>query len=332
MVSGDRTYVTRPDHRGEPYGVLVNREFNWTGPSGTVVLRSPDQRVIAGVVLLHGAADGRARQPLFDQLTQILTPLGIAVLSYDRRQSDRGGDIPLAVQAADAVDAMRVLSDHLGVPVGFFGFSQGAWAASIAAADPATNFLIVLGCSGVSPAEQMRYYTDELLRRHGYNPSQRNRLANLRVSYEDHLRRKTRGTSAHDRIAELLAAAATEPWFVHAYLPASLPLGSTWPDMDFDPAPSFAKISCPVLAIWGSDEECVPLQRSWDAWRMSGAVVTTAQLPGCGHWPVIGSGDPLGPCATNGQVSEDLDITITQWLSQQLSTDHNALCCWPRRR
>lgn len=280
----------------------MDHEVNWTGPSGTAILRSPDQTVNAGVVLLHGAADGRARQPLFDHLVG---------------QRDGGGDIPLAVQAADAVAAMRRLSHHLNVPVGCFGFSQGAWAASLAAADPATNFLIVLGCSGVSPAEQMRYFTDQLLRRHGYTSSQREHLASLRTRYEDHLRQST-GTSAHDGIAELLAAAAAEPWFDHAYLPASPRLGSTWPDMDFDPTPSFTEISCPVLTIWGSDEECVPLQRSKSAWRASGAAVTTAELPGFGHWPAIGSGNPAYSSGTADQIGEDLGITIIQWLSQQL--------------
>ena len=88
--------------------------------------------------------------------------------------------------------------------------------------------------------------------------------------------------------------------------------------MDFDPTPSFNKITCPVLAIWGSDEECVPLNASKRAWHTSQATVTTAELPDCGHWPAVGSGTPKYLPAHDDQLSPDLDATITQWLTRQL--------------
>lgn len=56
------------------------------------------------------------------------------MLSYERRLVERG-DTPLCVQAADAVAAMRALRIELRCRVGVFGFSQGAWAAALAAAD-----------------------------------------------------------------------------------------------------------------------------------------------------------------------------------------------------
>lgn len=295
---------------------------NWAGPAGSAILRIPDQEVRGGLVMLHGAADGHARQPLFDHITQMLAPLGVAVLSYDRRTPPTGDDTALQLQADDAVSAMNGLRTHLQCPVGFFGFSQGAWAASIAAADPATRFLIVLGCSGVSPADQMRYYTDELLHRRGYSIGQRRQLADLRARYEDHLRRQRRSereeTGGSEEITARLRAAAVQPWFQHAYLPTSAAPTNRWHDMDFDPTPGFDKITCPVLAIWGSDEECVPLDASKRAWQASRATVTTAELPGCGHWPSVGSGTPEHLSADDDQLSPDLDATVTQWLSRQL--------------
>lgn len=83
--------------------------------------------------------------------------MAFAVLSYDRGSSGNESNTPLSVQAGDAVRAMRALHTHLEAPVGVFGFSQGAWAATQAAEDQIASFLMVVGCSGVSPAEQMRF-------------------------------------------------------------------------------------------------------------------------------------------------------------------------------
>jgi hypothetical protein len=68
----------------------MDQSFGWEGMPGEAVLRMPEGEVGAGLVTLHGASNGRARQALFDQIGQCLTPLGMAVLSYERRVVDRG--------------------------------------------------------------------------------------------------------------------------------------------------------------------------------------------------------------------------------------------------
>jgi pimeloyl-ACP methyl ester carboxylesterase len=142
------------------------------GPMRAPTLGVP---VRGGVVALHGAALPQRDQPLFDHLARTLTPLGYAVLSYDRRASPDGGDTQLEVQADDALAA------EIDAPAGLFGFSQGACAAALAASRSAeVTFLALVGCCGVSPALQMRYYTDELLRRVGYGPEDRAQLHALR--------------------------------------------------------------------------------------------------------------------------------------------------------
>lgn len=269
--------------------------------------------------MLHGASDGRARQPLFDQVARIVAPVGVAALSYERRPVERG-DTPLAVQAADAVAAMRALSVELRCPVGVFGFSQGAWAAALAAADEVADYAVVLGCSGVSPAKQMRFHTDELLRRHGFDDRDRSRLHHLRAQFEDYLRAETPSTTRQDQLAAELRDAARELWFEHANLPSELPPADvTWPDMDFDPVPSFQKVQVPVLAMWGTDEDCVPRQPSRDAWRTSGADVTLADLPECGHWPVAGSGAPGYAGWGGDELSEDFAASIASWMDNLLT-------------
>ena len=91
-------------------------------------------RARASVVVLHGANAGDRSYFLYEHLAELLEREHIAVLRYDRRPSSDGHDVPLAIQAADAHAAVRVLSEMVdGLPVGLWGFSQGAWAAALAA-------------------------------------------------------------------------------------------------------------------------------------------------------------------------------------------------------
>jgi uncharacterized protein len=249
--------------------------------------------VRGGVVALHGASLPQRDQPLFEHLARTLTPFGYAVLSYDRRTAPGSGDTPLDVQAEDALVAAATLAAETAAPVGVFGFSQGAWAAALAASRSAeVEFLVLVGCCGVSPAIQMRYYTDELLRRAGYGAGDRAQLHDLRLAVEDVLR----GNDDRPRAADLLAAAATEPWFELTYLRPELPPpGEGWHDMDYDPEPTFAMVSCPTLLMYGADEECVPADASKAAWLRAARIAGNSDLkivdlPGCGHFPAIGEG------------------------------------------
>src|SRR6478735_2673229 len=101
----------------------MEQALTWEGQPGEAVLRMPGGAAGGAVVALHGASDGRARQPLFDQLGESLASLGVALLSYERRRPRSGEDTPLEVQAEDAVAAMSALRDELTCPVGVFGFS-----------------------------------------------------------------------------------------------------------------------------------------------------------------------------------------------------------------
>src|SRR5215467_4238049 len=93
--------------------------------------------LIGGVVPLHPADDPSREQFLFRHLADLLPRHGIAVLRCDRRTTADGGEVPLALQAQDALAALQTVRDQIGraddlarsVPVGLWGFSQGAWAA-----------------------------------------------------------------------------------------------------------------------------------------------------------------------------------------------------------
>ena len=115
--------------------------------------------------------DARLR-PCFGTWPALVAPLGVAVLSYDRRPAVGDDDVPFEAQAEDAEAAVAALGTRLGqqVPIGLWAFSQGAWAAPIVAArSPRIAFLILVGSAGVCPAEQMRFSAAEALRRAGYD-------------------------------------------------------------------------------------------------------------------------------------------------------------------
>ncbi|MGY0232099.1 alpha/beta hydrolase family protein [Longispora urticae] len=287
---------------------MLTSELEVPGLGRSALLRLPDGPVRAGVVALHPAAYGNRDQVLFEHLAETLTPLGYAVASYDRRDGVNGDDVPFEAQADDALTAVDWLGARLGVPVGLWGFSQGTWAAGVAAArSEQVAFLALLGCPGVSPAVQMRYYTDEALRRDGYDEAARAELTALRTALEGLLR----GEIGRERADELLAEYNQRPWFPLAYLPPEVPeVIPAWTDMDFDPAPVYARVGCPVLLVYGADEECVPIGPSVAAWRTgTGLRPDVVEVPGVGHWPGPGAGH------TRDNLSPEYTRAIVEWFS-----------------
>jgi pimeloyl-ACP methyl ester carboxylesterase len=176
---------------------------------------------------------------------------------------------------------MARLRDRGHARVGVWGFSQGAWAAALAAAqDPATAFLITVAASGVSPAVQMRYGTREQLRRAGHETAE---LDVLRETYERYLR----GELDRDAAQAVVDRAAARPWFDLAWVPRQLPDPGSWPDMDFDPHAVIARVRCPVLAFWSAVDEWVPVDRSIARWRPAGPL-RVIRLPDTTHEPSPG--------------------------------------------
>jgi hypothetical protein len=160
----------------------------------------------------------------------------------------------------------------------------------------------------------MRFYTDGLLRRAGYGIEDRDRLRALRLALEDVIR----GDGDRQRAGELRAAAVAEPWFPLAYLSAELPApDERWHDMDYDPEPTFASVTCPTLLIYGADEECVPAEASKQAWQRAARTasrsdLTIVDLPACGHFPAAAeaSADLAFPVA---DISADYTAALERW-------------------
>jgi pimeloyl-ACP methyl ester carboxylesterase len=263
------------------------------------------------LAVLHGSHADTRSYFLYEHLARLLPPAGIAVLRYDRRPRVDGRDVPLAAQADDAAAALDVLRRQAGdIPVGLWGFSQGAWAAALTAIRHRVDFLVLVGCSGVSPARQMRYGTAEQLRRHGYGDADVAELDRLRGVAEAYLRG---GLSREVAQAEL-DAAVERPWFPLAFLPREVPEPGTWTDMDFDPEPVFAALTCPVLLCYGETDAWTPIEESLAVWRRAAraAELTVARLAGCDHTPTLNEAQDLDG------VSPQYEQALLSWLNRRL--------------
>ncbi|WP_328990033.1 alpha/beta hydrolase [Kribbella sp. NBC_01245] len=248
-----------------------------------------DGPVRAGVVALHGSGNPSHAQPIFEHLAQVAAPLGYAVLSFERAAWDADDvDVPFTVQTAGAVTAYQRLQSRYDVPIGFWGVSQGTWIEAMASLElPDVAFLVMLGCSGVSPAEQMRHATAELMRRNGYDAE----AVAEAVGVRDAVAELLRGKADRAEVDALLLAKSVEPWFELTGLPVDLgsPL-PVWHEVDFDSEALYSQVTCPVLLIHGAEEENLPVPETLAVWKRAAEIsgnksVETALIPGVGHWP-----------------------------------------------
>lgn len=276
-------------------------------------LSQPPNEIRAGLVALHGASKPSRDTFLYRQLADVLPEHGIAVLRFDRRPGDH--DIPLETQALDAMAAVRLLRDETRIPdlpIGLWGWSQGAWAAAVAAArTEEIAFLVLVGCAGMSPAMQMRYYSSRQLRNAGYREDAQAECAELRLAWEGYLRGKVSRPAA-EAVVEKFSGRS---WFPLVYVPPVLPAPGSWADMDFDPAPVFAQIRCPVLLFYGEDDDEVPIDESIAAWRKGASGtsdVTVVRVPGTGHTPTFGEAQDLGA------VSPFYTEHLIEWLEEHV--------------
>lgn len=289
---------------------MPERELTVADLPATLTL--PEGPLRGGLVPLHPAGDGSRHQFLFEHLADTVVPRGFAVLRYDRRPSPADEDVPFAVQADDALHALDVLRAEAGdVPAGLWAWSQGAWAATLAASRSSDiAFLVLLAACGVSPAVQMRYGTAEQLRRNGFgDEAALTELAELRAALEDALRDRSRAAQAVvDRYAD-------RPWFELAYVPRTLDPTDDWPDMDYDPAPTIAEVDCPVLLFYGEEDEWTPIEPSIAAWVEAGnAELTVVRPAGTDHAPTLGGGHD------RDAISPEYTEALTDWLDRRLDS------------
>jgi uncharacterized protein len=267
----------------------------------------------AAVIAMNPMDDQSKDQILLRHLTQTLPPLGIAVLHFDRRPKRHGWNVSLADQSEEALDAIPEIARRVGnpfLPVGVWGWDQGALAATVAAArSKLVKFLILVGCPGVSPAEQMRFGTAQHLRRAGFGEEDQADLMELRLTFES----AVRGTISRAAAQKIVNYYVSRPWFPIACVPKRIQPRLIWPDMDFDPRSIFGQVVVPTLLFYGETDEWSPIHQSLGSWKVGQQAshnqdITIVRPRGTAHAPTIGSGLSVRA------ISPDYTYAMVDWL------------------
>ncbi len=158
----------------------------------------------------------------------------------------------------------------------------------------------------------MRIGTAKQLRKAGFGEADLAELLTLRLAVEEQLR----GIGDRAATQALLDVAAGRPWFGLCYLSPELPEPGAWADLDYDPRPVLANVSCPVLAFYGETDEWMPIEESVAAWRRAEAEgsiddLTVVRLAGADHLPTIG-GEPDPAMISPGYATTMIDWIIAR--------------------
>ncbi|MCW5851309.1 MAG: alpha/beta fold hydrolase [Anaerolineae bacterium] len=208
---------------------------------------------------------------------------GIAAFIYDKRGRGESTGEPLfseIFQLADDAEAVfrfvqaqpTIRSDR----VGFWGISNGAWVAPLAASRVGqASFVIGASVAGVTPARQEQIRRVNVARDLGASPRALTLLDRfwprmfqfyidgswddnletlLRAVYED---KELQALPKHPGLADGLQS-----------VPPRVPLeqiraeGGAWPDGAFDVSPIYEGLRCPVLCVWGETDTVIPVAES----------------------------------------------------------------------
>ena len=230
----------------------------------------------------------------FPQIREHLLAAGIAVASFDKRgvggSSGHWTDAGIVEQAVDATAALehlaRVGSARPVRPVraqpGRVGRARGhgGWGTG-------GTLVITNSGPGVSPAVQDRYALHQQLRREGRTPAQ---IATRLDAFDAMAGMLRHGVGFDSAQVQLVALGADDgAGFVAAD-------GREWglarAILDHDPRPAMRRIDVPVLALFGADDEIVPVEESVEVFRaeVRPERLTVAVLPGGDHR--VQTGDP----------------------------------------
>jgi pimeloyl-ACP methyl ester carboxylesterase len=266
---------------------------------------------------------GPAERDGWDDEAEVLAAAGFASLAWDKPGCGGSGgdwrDQSLQDRAAEALAAVACLAAQEGVDprrIALLGASQGGWVGPLAASrSPAVAAVISLSGPGVSPYRQEAYRVEHMLREAGVEDQVGDALA----FFHHRADRLRRGDDLEEVLADQLGHREA-PWYPvlgddgvveHLAFMARI--------YDYDPAPVLARVTCPLLAIWGARDTYVPVAASAEAFaaglgRAGNDCFRLEVVPDADHGlrlPATGT-DERGP-----RIPDLMELLVT-WLRRAL--------------
>jgi pimeloyl-ACP methyl ester carboxylesterase len=282
----ERVVPEEPPYDTEEVSVELSDEVTLAGTLSLPRTEGPHP----AVVLITGSGPQNRDEEvfgfkIFKLIADHLTRSGIAVLRCDDRGvgGSTGGDTsPTTVDLADDVrgqmDYLKALPEIDPGRIGLLGHSEGSIIAGMVAAEyPDTAFIVLLGGPAYTGAEIVKAQLVLLSRAEGASEEEitenlelQERIFSALRAGEDlePLKEETRRL-----LREALAGASEEELasvgdpevYVESVVQASFAaVQSPWFRffMDYDPAADLAKVTCPVLAVWGEFDLQVPAEEN----------------------------------------------------------------------
>jgi dipeptidyl aminopeptidase/acylaminoacyl peptidase len=292
--------------------------------AGTLFLPAKPGRHPA-VVLFHGSGP-QARD---SDRAAWFAGWGIAALTYDKRGVGQStGDfrtIPFQDLVEDGLSGIAFLKARNDIDaqhIGVWGLSQGGWLGPLAASrSNDVAFVISVSGPGVTPGEQMIFYYANQLRDQG--------LSNTDVEEASALRRKVWSYLAtgagYEQAKSEVQRSKSKGWcaalraqgdnLFGSFERANTERNGNWfkTEMNYDPVATLRKLKVPVLFIFGSDDQLVPVRKSADIIRQT--------LTGSGHrdftikiFPGADHGIYLNDANGSVRLAPGYEETMKEWV------------------
>lgn len=273
------------------------------------------------VVLIHG--DGPDTREGYRLLARLFARNGVAALVYDKRGTGASsGDwrarfADLADDALAGVSLLESRGDIRPDRIGLWGGSQGGWIAPLAASRSSDiAFLIVKAGPATTPARKAAATSLGRVRAAGYPEEVLARVrALMEIQFE--ILRSGRGW---ERLAAEANQVKGEPWYPHVAVMRHSRWDSSWmrygPDIDYDPAPIYERLTIPVLVLLGELDHEVPVADTVEVLervkREHGRDITLRVFAGADHQLELPRRVSFRPRLAPGYLETTIEWTLQQ--------------------
>lgn len=308
--------------------------------SGDAVLAGaltlPEGPPRAAVVLIQGAGPHGRDQvisgaPMFGELAAALAERGVASVRIDNAGVGESSGRPVAhfkerqAHIARVLEAMAGRPELVGVPVGLIGHSEGALIAPRLSAehDEVVDFLILLGAPG-RPGRTV--WVDQQSNPERFPDHDAGGHAAIRQAFDAVAAASIAGDAAGVDAAatdlfKVIGLSSAETDEVKPDFVARMASPEMQVFLGHDPAEAFARVTDPVLALWGTHDRLVDPALNAPVFltsRNSASRLTAVVLPDEDHFFLRGEGLPPGQHARGKMsLSPALIDAIDAWLARE---------------